>query len=500
MGTITKNYQSGMVQGWNKFCFLGGIVKVKAKLPGKYNIGGLWPAIWLMGNLARATYVGSSNNMWPWSYDTCNRKKQRSQIVSACNVVNFYQLKSHQGRGAPEIDILEVMGGSENMAAAGLKTTTNKPYLSSSLQISPGITENRPTTGTPPAKGTWYEEGIEYGTNTTLNIFFYGEELVVNPQQKDLTYVADAISGNTNIGPEHFEEFHEYTVDWQPGEDGYIKWYIDGVMIHSIDSRTLNITGGLIPEEPMYLLMNVAMSSTWGFVSPPPPGCGPNGVPCFDCGKSACSCACPQNLCDNFPAHMLIDSVRVYQNMNAPEHIVGCSPPSKPTATYIKGHQSLYMNNPPMPGETMPLKPVVTGGGVCKSDSDCGTFPSGDKQLEEEGIKMDITSRGKKQKHKHNGISRGHCKSGACVCDHGWTGPNCIASTGYDDIKWNDNDDDINLSQPIGFDITPELYATFIAFVIGIGSCAYWKYSLDKKHRGDFRLPGMGRYDLDDWN
>ena len=83
-----------MVQGWNKFCFVGGIVNVRAKLPGKYNIGGLWPAIWLMGNLARATYVGSSNNMWPWSYDTCSRKKQASQLISACNVVNHYDLKS----------------------------------------------------------------------------------------------------------------------------------------------------------------------------------------------------------------------------------------------------------------------------------------------------------------------------------------------------------------------------------------------------------------------
>jgi beta-glucanase (GH16 family) len=90
-GTKTKNYQSGMVQGWNKFCFTGGIVELSARfvvislspirwcywlctnvclvrshrrLPGKAYIGGLWPAMWMMGNLARATYVGSSNNIW----------------------------------------------------------------------------------------------------------------------------------------------------------------------------------------------------------------------------------------------------------------------------------------------------------------------------------------------------------------------------------------------------------------------------------------------------
>lgn len=55
----TKSYQSGMIQGWNKFCFTGGILEIRAKLPGKAHVGGLWPAMWLLGNLARATYVGS---------------------------------------------------------------------------------------------------------------------------------------------------------------------------------------------------------------------------------------------------------------------------------------------------------------------------------------------------------------------------------------------------------------------------------------------------------
>jgi beta-glucanase (GH16 family) len=83
----TKNYQSGMVNSWNKFCFTGGIVEISAKLPGKHNAGGLWPAMWLLGNLARATYVASSNNMWPWSYNECSKPLQRQQAVSACNEV-----------------------------------------------------------------------------------------------------------------------------------------------------------------------------------------------------------------------------------------------------------------------------------------------------------------------------------------------------------------------------------------------------------------------------
>jgi hypothetical protein len=133
---VTKNYQSGMVQGWNKFCFTGGIVEVSVKLPGKSDIGGLWPAIWLMGNLARATYVGSSNNIWPWSYDECNRELQHQQAISKCNKVNHFDLYSNQGRGAPEIDILEVMPGRSDKL---INTDIRRPYYSSSLQVAPGI-------------------------------------------------------------------------------------------------------------------------------------------------------------------------------------------------------------------------------------------------------------------------------------------------------------------------------------------------------------------------
>ena len=32
----------------------------------------LWPAFWLMGNLARPGYGGRTDGMWPYSYDTCD--------------------------------------------------------------------------------------------------------------------------------------------------------------------------------------------------------------------------------------------------------------------------------------------------------------------------------------------------------------------------------------------------------------------------------------------
>lgn len=39
----TKNYTSGMVQSWNKFCFTGGILEMSVQLPGgQSDAGGLW--------------------------------------------------------------------------------------------------------------------------------------------------------------------------------------------------------------------------------------------------------------------------------------------------------------------------------------------------------------------------------------------------------------------------------------------------------------------------
>ena len=39
-----KYVQSAMLQSWNKFCFIGGIIEFSAKLPGHPEKGGLWPA------------------------------------------------------------------------------------------------------------------------------------------------------------------------------------------------------------------------------------------------------------------------------------------------------------------------------------------------------------------------------------------------------------------------------------------------------------------------
>ena len=128
-------YKSGMVQSWEKFCFTGGIVEVDVILPGEPYVGGLWPAVWMLGNLGRATYESSTNNIWPWSYDTCDRKKQDQQTLSACNSQNHYGMNPYQGRGATEIDIIEIMTGDSGGPLPGTSPGIELPYADMTLQV-----------------------------------------------------------------------------------------------------------------------------------------------------------------------------------------------------------------------------------------------------------------------------------------------------------------------------------------------------------------------------
>jgi len=424
----TKHIQTAMVQGWNKFCFTGGIVEFRAKLPGEPQIGGLWPALWLLGNLARATYVGSSDYMWPWSFNKCDPKTRTSQEIDACSKVHHYGLESMVGRGAPEIDVLEAMGGEKGPLP---NTPIERPYFSTSLQISPGIRNNRPVLGEQPKKGHWYE-GMEYGqkNQSALNPFFYGVALIHKP--KSYTYQSDALSSNMQIKKNFFEEHHTYRLEWEPsdldGNGGYLKWFADGDLIYGIGSSVLNITGAQIPNEPMYIIMNTAVSSSWGFPKPCPLGCD---CECYECFNPDCECGLPPDFCSNIPGYFEIDHVRVYQAEGHDKHSVGCSTPSRPTELFIKGHRKRYMND----GDRMPLLPIITGGGVCQHDKDCG------------------------------GDYHGSCsKKGFCTCNVGFTGPMCLAYVGFDDDPFIVTQPDISADSmmfPTAF--------TAVAVLLGIG-------------------------------
>ncbi|CAM9695634.1 unnamed protein product [Chrysoparadoxa australica] len=362
----SKVFSTGMVQGWNKFCFNGGVVEASIQLPGDAFTGGMWPAAWLLGNLARATYTSSSDYQWPWSYDKCNREDeihanfQVQQETSSCNSLNHYGFHKHQGRGAPEIDILEAMPG----YSPKTNDTVGKPYISTSLQVSPGVPRDRPVNGMKPVPGLWYEDDLEYGDESALNEYFYGTQLKHTPKER--TYWADAISANTRLANTHFKKQHIYRVEWESGDSGYIRWYVDGEFTFGMTAETLRITGAKIPDEPMYLLFNTAVSSMWGF--PAPCNFDNCSCDCWDPRVKKCLCAIPDGMDALLPAYYLIDWVRVYQNPNNPNEKVGCDTDTHPTAKWIEGHADVYKD----PDEDHVLLPVKKGGGHCKGENDCG--------------------------------------------------------------------------------------------------------------------------------
>ena len=77
------NFRSGMLQGWNKFCFTTGYIEVSVSMPGSPQVPGLWPAAWTMGNLVRMCALSVSSppdvsigSRRVWSHDGRNMAVQ----------------------------------------------------------------------------------------------------------------------------------------------------------------------------------------------------------------------------------------------------------------------------------------------------------------------------------------------------------------------------------------------------------------------------------------
>ncbi|KAJ1977255.1 hypothetical protein H4R33_006254 [Dimargaris cristalligena] len=301
--TGTLDYRSGMIQSWNKFCFQGGLIEVNVSMPFKSGVSGLWPAAWTLGNLGRAGYGATTDGLWPYTYDNCDLGVLVNQTNSALSYLPGQRLNKcvctgtdhpnpGKGRGAPEIDIFEATGGYSGAPGS----------ISQSFQVAPFDFR--------------YEAAFDYaklhnGNLTKINTYVGG------PYQQ-------ALSGVTDLDPGWYggKGYQTYGFQYTPGTQGDVNWFVGDQPTWGIDYNVVgsNQFSGIgqrsIAEEPMYIILNLGMAS----------GFSPVELDKLE-----------------FPAAMLVDYVRVYQDPN--NIAVSCDTPDFPTAEYINNHPVAYYNN-----------------------------------------------------------------------------------------------------------------------------------------------------------
>ncbi|RKP32453.1 beta-glucan synthesis-associated [Metschnikowia bicuspidata] len=299
-------YRSAMVQSWNKLCFTQGLIVVSANLPNYGNISGLWPGIWTMGNLARPGYLATTEGVWPYSYDSCDAgitANQSSpdgisylpgQKLNLCTCNGEDHPNRGTGRGAPEIDILE----------GSVDTNIRDGVVSQSLQVAPF--------------DIWYMPDYNFVEIydfkvTAMNSYVGG------PFQQ-------AISGVSTLNTTWYEygdnagRYQSYGFEYLNNNDnGYITWYVGQEPTFTMHAYALGPNGNVgfrrVSKEPMTIIMNLGMSKTWAYID----------------WSSI-----------NFPCHMRVSYVRIYQSPKAIS--MTCDPSDYPTSKYINDHLNAYQN------------------------------------------------------------------------------------------------------------------------------------------------------------
>lgn len=298
-------FRSGMLNSWNQLCFKGGIFEVSVSLPGPAGVPGMWPGAWTMGNLGRPGYLATTDGLWPYTYQACDvgiTPNQSSldglsnlpgQRLSSCTCPGEDHPTPGTGRGAPEIDIIEV-GASY--------PPHSMPIATQSFQVAPFDIYWYPNynfTAFPDYSQSWYN-GYTGG-----------------PYQQ-------AISATTNLNKDWFDgqQYQRYSFEYVPGEgeDAYISWKVGDQTMFMMDGRAIGPNGNIqarqVSEEPMSLILNLGISNSWTWI---------------DWEHMV------------FPAVMRVDYVRWYQKKGE-ENLVTCDPPGFETTKYIKEHIGAYTN------------------------------------------------------------------------------------------------------------------------------------------------------------
>ncbi|KAL9936383.1 hypothetical protein V8E36_004451 [Tilletia maclaganii] len=343
------NFRSGMLQSWNKFCFQGGYIEFSAVMPGRPDTMGYWPGLWTMGNLGRPGYLGSTEGLWPYTYeDKCDAGILPNQLwvnrtgpaatVDGTGTYSSADPNEDGGRGPKRLSTLPGMRfpactcPGESHPGPNRRVTRTAPeidaleaqiqyvngrldaYASQSFQLAPFD-----------AKYEWSRGGSDrpyhvYNEETTRINSYLGK-----PLQECASGLAMCPRDSYVDAGHRFVTYgFEYRPDWeQDGRNSFVTWYVDGEPTWTFYGGALDprpaqeISCRIVSTEPMTIIMNLAMAA--GFQ--PTRFTGPNAM--------------------TFPAPFLIDYVRVYQ-LDGLDDKITCDPPDHPTAEYIKNHPDLY--------------------------------------------------------------------------------------------------------------------------------------------------------------
>ncbi|KAJ7084833.1 glycoside hydrolase family 16 protein [Mycena belliarum] len=319
------NFQSAMLQSWNKLCFTTGYIEISISLPGAPTQPGFWPGAWTMGNLGRAGYGATTEGMWPYSYAACDLgtfpnqtthdnqpaavfDKKLSflpgQRLSACSCPGSDHPgpSTSTGRGVPEMDLLEAQV-EINPTAPRFRGQASQSY-----QVAP------------------YNFDYQFNNNPDVTPIVNSTTTIFNSYKGN--QFQQTISGMTYIDDRFYsgKAFATYGIEWwsNPSKrgSGYINWLFNGKKTWTLTPDTIGadsqsqVSERLIPEEPMYIVMNLGMS------------------PNFQAQDFKHMV---------FPAQMQIDYVRVYQQPGVKNGMT-CDPPNRPTKDYIAKHLQAYQN------------------------------------------------------------------------------------------------------------------------------------------------------------
>ncbi|RAR06573.1 glycoside hydrolase family 16 protein [Stemphylium lycopersici] len=300
-------FRSGMLNSWNQVCFKGGIFEVSVSLPGPAGVQGLWPGAWTMGNLGRPGYLSTTDGLWPYTYQACDAgitPNQSSpdglshlpgQRLPSCTCPGQDHPTPGTGRGAPEIDIIEVGAFSGFPGPGGL------PIATQSYQVAPFDINYYPN-----YNFTAFPDKRLSGLNTYSG----------GPFQQ-------AISGTTVLNKDWYDnkQYQRFSFEYSPGEgkDAFILWNVGDDLMFHLDGRAVGANGNIkarqIAQEPMSIILNLGISSSWTFID----------------WKDLV-----------FPATLRVDYVRWYQKEG--EEMVTCDPPGFETTEYIERHPKAYQN------------------------------------------------------------------------------------------------------------------------------------------------------------